>query len=390
MVHLSSNGEILGEFEEHALASLVADGKIPSDAYFWREGMTEWLPLSEVPRAETPEPEPPPHASAAIELKPVVALPTNAPKAAVALPESAQSPAKRPFVARRGAAPSGALPMPRAAGSVASSALPPRTAPQAARTPPAGNKPLNVDPVPAGPGLPKQGRGWVLWLAGLLVSGAVAAGGAWWWIANAEPPVIPGNVALAGDETGPVEVRVFRRAELARPWQESLAAADARALELDGLLTAAQAQLREKSVFRDEAASVLKVGEEYNMPDVAELRADHDAKQAEMDAAQAEVEKLQSEKAALLSFEDLLAKLPPPSGTVVADAGGAFSLPPPEEDVVLLAATTAETDGKRSVRAWLEVLELPPEGEAHGPVKFSETNRLDLAEIRRFAAGDTD
>lgn len=394
MVYLSSNGEIIGQFEEQAVPGLIADGKIPPDAFFWREGMAEWRPVAGLPQPDPEQLEGAPKAAAAIELKPVVALPTNGPKSAVELPKSIQPVARKPFVARRGpggAAPSGAAPIARAAAGVTAKAVAPNPAPQAAGSQPAAMKPMKLEPVAAPVGVsgaPKKRRGWLLWLAGFLILAAAAGGGVWWWIANAEPPVIPGSVVLAGDETGPVEVRVFRRAELAGPWRETLAAADTRSAELDGLLSEAQTRLREKSVLRDEAAGVLKVGEEYNMPDVEELRADRDAKQAEVEAVQAEVDTFQADKSALLTFEGLLEKTPPPLSTVVADAGGVFALPPPEEDVVLLATTTSEVEGKRSARAWLEVLELPPEGEAPGPVRFSETNRLGLEEIRRFVSAD--
>ena len=402
MVYLSSNGEMLGQFEETAVPGLMADGKVPPDAYFWREGMPEWLPVAELPRPDADETGAAPKPAAAIELKPAVVMPANEPKLSVELPRSLKPAAKKPFVARRGpggAAPSGAAPVPRVAPGGAAKPMTPQAAPApvgkpaavAAKSAATAMNPMKAPSAmpPAGaPAARKKKRGWLFWLLGLSLLAGAAGGGAWWWIAHAEPPLIPGSVVLAGDEAGPVEVRVFRRAELAGPWRESLAAAEARSAELDGLLSEVTAKLREKSVLRDEAAGVLKVGEEYNMPDVAELRADRDAKQAEMDAVQAEMEKLQSDKAALLVFEDLLEKVPPPLGTVVADAGGVFLLPPPQEEVVLLATTTSEVDGKRMARAWLEVLELPPDGEAPGPVKFSETNRLDLPELRRFAAGE--
>ena len=239
-----------------------------------------------------------------------------------------------------------------------------------------------------GSGAPKKGRGWLARLAWVLVFAAVASGGAWWWVANAEPPFIHGTVALAGDESAPVQIRVFRRADLVVPWRERLAAAEKRGAELEGLLAGARVRVVEKSLLRDEAASVFKVGEEYNMPDVAELRADRDAKQAEAEAAQAEVQRMELEKGGLLTLEGLLGSVPTPIGTVAAGEGGVFALPPPEEDVVLLATVTVGADGQLQQRAWLEVLEVPVDGEALGPVRFAEINRLDLDEIRRFAAAD--
>jgi hypothetical protein len=392
MIYLSANGEVLGQFKEQAVPGLMADGTITGEAFFWREGMSEWRPVMELAGPETKKlEEPEVSRPAPVELKPVVELPGSEPKSAVVLPKPAESLKKKPFVARRGpgdAVPSAVAPI--AAVPVASAPKP-----VGAQQPVAAVKTVQpesgaslAEPVVVGAGAPNKGRGWLVWLAGLVIFVAAAGGGAWWWIANAEPPVIAGSVALAGDESGAVQVRVFRRAELAAPWRERLAAVEARAAELDGELAQAQAALREKSVLLEEAAGVLKVGEEYNMADVEELRSEHDAKKAAAEEAEVAVAKLESEKAALLTFEGLLERVPAPLGTVVADPTGMFSLPPPEEDVVLLATATVEVDGQRQQRAWLEVLELPLDGEAPGAVRFSEMNRLDLQQIRRFAAAE--
>jgi hypothetical protein len=217
----------------------------------------------------------------------------------------------------------------------------------------------------------------------LLAAGA--AGGAWWWL-NRAPAAIPGRVSLSGDESGPVEIRVFRREELAGPWRERLSAAEARGAELDKLLAEAQAVHREKVILYDEAAGVCAAGEEYNMSDVEELRADRDAKKAEADAAKAELDKLQVEKETLLTFESLLEAVPAPLQTIVADPQGNFLLPPPDAgDVVLLATASSDVDGQRVSRGWLEVLEMSVDGAAPEALQFSETNRLDLDAIRRFA-----
>jgi hypothetical protein len=45
--------------------------------------------------------------------------------------------------------------------------------------------------------------------------------------------------------------------------------------------------MREKKLLHEEASRVCEVGEEYNMPDVAELRAERDAKQADATSATA-------------------------------------------------------------------------------------------------------
>ena len=126
------------------------------------------------------------------------------------------------------------------------------------------------------------------------------------------------------------------------------------------------------------------------MPDLEELRAERDAKEAGVASARAALEKLQSEKAALTNIETLLESLPDPLQAIAADAGGNFTLPRPEGgEVVLLAVVASETDGKRERRGWLEIMELSPEGEAPEAVRFTETNRLGVEEIRRFAAEGT-
>lgn len=45
---VSINGDQKGPYPTEQLRQLVADGLIPRDAYVWREGMAQWLPLSQV------------------------------------------------------------------------------------------------------------------------------------------------------------------------------------------------------------------------------------------------------------------------------------------------------------------------------------------------------
>jgi hypothetical protein len=235
-------------------------------------------------------------------------------------------------------------------------------------------------------GAPKKRGRLVSWLAGLLVVAGVAGGGAWWWL-NAAPASIPGSVLLSGDEVEAVEIRVFRREDLSGLWRERLAAADARSVELDQLMVGAQAAQRENELLLEVAARVFEVGQEYNMPDLEELRAERDAKEAGAVSARAALETLQSEKAALPNIQTLLEGLPDPLQALTADAEGNFTLPRPEGgEVVLLAVAVSETDGKRERRGWLEIMQLSPEGEAPEAVRFAETNRLGVEEIRRFAA----
>lgn len=360
MIYLSDKGEVLGEFEESAVAEMLAAEQISSGAFFWREGMGEWLPVTELGLVAVAAAEPEPDPSAAVAVEPEVAPVAVAP----ADPVMAAAGQAKPFVPRRG-------PLPARAGvrpAVAQQAMPMRST-------------KDVAPVAAGGG--KSWR-WLVWAALALLLLAGAGGGAWWWI-NREPPVIPGTVALAGTETSPVEIRVFRRADLAGPWRERLSAADARGAELDGLLAEADKLRREKSLLYEEASKVFQVGEEYNMPDVADLRAERDAKQAEAEAAKADYDKLKAEKDSLLGMAGLLENLPSPVRTVVADGQGNFVLPPEEGEVVLLATATTGSGEGREVSAWLEVLEMSDDGSGPEAVRFSETNRLDLGGIRNFA-----
>jgi hypothetical protein len=125
------------------------------------------------------------------------------------------------------------------------------------------------------------------------------------------------------------------------------------------------------------------------MPDVAELRADRDAKEAEATAAAAEYDKLKAEKDSLLSVAGLLENLPPPVNAVVADGQGNFALPPTEGEVVLLATTVAGSGEQKETVAWLETLEVSEDGTAPEAVRFSETNRLDVSAVRSFAGATT-
>lgn len=361
MIYLSDKGEMLGEFEESAVPAMLAGQKISDGAFFWREGMAEWRPVTELDALSTSDVAPEP--------KPVVD--SVAPSAVVVAPADplmAAAGASKPFVPRRGP-----------------------VAARAAVQPAAGKQPMAVRSTKEALSAPTGGgksRRWLVWSAAALLLLAVAGGGAWWWI-NREPPVIPGTVVLAGTETSPVEVRVFRREDLAGPWRERLTAADTRGAELEKLLAEVDGQVREKKLLYEEASRVFEVGEEYNMPDVAELQSDRDAKQAEATSVTTEYDKLRAEKDSLLNLPGLLESLPPPVRTVVADGQGNFALPPEEGEVVLLATTTAGSGEQKETVAWLETLEVTEDGTAPEAVRFSETNRLDLSAIRNFAGSAT-
>jgi hypothetical protein len=54
MIHLSYNGENLGEFDESQISLMISDGRIDQNAYFWREGMEDWKPISDLEFSEQP------------------------------------------------------------------------------------------------------------------------------------------------------------------------------------------------------------------------------------------------------------------------------------------------------------------------------------------------
>ena len=233
---------------------------------------------------------------------------------------------------------------------------------------------------------PQAGR-WRAVAFAVLFAG-LAGGAGWWWI-NSEPAPISGRVSLAGDETGVVEIRVFRSEDLSASWRELLAAAEVRAAELAELSDEALARHRQAWLAYDEASRVYAVGEEYNMPDLAELRAERDAKQAGEVAAMEELKRLSAEKQGLVTLEGLLGVLPAPLQTLMADTQGTFALPPPEgTEVVLVAVSPSGSDGSVQLRGWFEVLELEADGRLPDTVELSGEDQLEVDAIRRFVAGD--
>ena len=125
------------------------------------------------------------------------------------------------------------------------------------------------------------------------------------------------------------------------------------------------------------------------MPDLAELRAERDAKQAGEVAAMEELKRLSAEKEGLVTLEGLLNALPAPRQTVMTDAQGIFALPPPEDTgVVLVAIAGSGSDGGVPLRGWFEVLELETDGRLPDTVELSGEDQLEVEAIRRFIAGD--
>ena len=188
MVYLSFNGEVLGEFEESSVPGLLAEGKITGGAFYWREGMTDWCPIAQLPKPAVHKPPAP------VEPKSAITLPSRASDAAP----------KKTFLPRRTVTPNaGSSPAPAAAEKEATQSA--RLVPAPMESEPVAAPRALQSAVPAGiASAPNKRRGLLVGIAALAFL-AVLGGGAWWWIANLEPPVVPGNVMLAGDEDGAVE-----------------------------------------------------------------------------------------------------------------------------------------------------------------------------------------
>lgn len=77
-MRISFNGVDLGEFEESQIPALIKSATIDHTAFYWREGMTDWLPISDLPiLAPFPDTEQPPEALEALE---ALEAPQEAPK----------------------------------------------------------------------------------------------------------------------------------------------------------------------------------------------------------------------------------------------------------------------------------------------------------------------
>ena len=68
MFHVSTNGQTQGPFNMQQMASGVSQGQITPETMVWSQGMSGWLPASQVPQlancfGATPPPPPPPPAS---------------------------------------------------------------------------------------------------------------------------------------------------------------------------------------------------------------------------------------------------------------------------------------------------------------------------------------
>jgi hypothetical protein len=416
MIYLSANGEILGEFDEASLQEKRADGGIPEGAFYWREGMAEWRPVEELMAAKLPPKPIRTPAAAPAALASELSLPikpqaeqTVRPVAGQTSPQPVAKP-KAPVVA---AAPAAAVKPKAKEGPASATPIAAKVAPLAVSSPAPGPVVDAPSPDPAPARAPSQApkepvaagalrpvseaqwpgpearprRRWLVVVLLVLLLGALAAGGAWWWMGEAKPPEIAGSVVLPAGVAGPVEVRVYRRGDLATPWGEFLATADARAAELGALIADAEGVQRENELLLEEASRVHEVGVEYNMPDVEELKTERDAREAEFAEAQAAVRKLQAEQEGLFEWGGLLGVLPAPLRTATADEMGDFTMMRPGEDEVVLLAVGREGDGEDYL-CWMAAVEALTPDASLTVVEFSEAQRLDLEAVRRVAAGE--
>jgi hypothetical protein len=234
----------------------------------------------------------------------------------------------------------------------------------------------------------RRGRKGLLFAAVLLLLGALGAVA--WWFFPKQPPALAGQVRLAAADgtASPVAgagVFLVSREELAAHWRDRLAEAQSRAAEVDELFKQATAVHREKTLVLELAARTSELGDEYNMPDAAELRAARDAAQAEEATALAEVEKLKREKASLTSSASLLRAPAEALDQTRTDDSGAFrlALPGSTDGLVVLVLAEAGEEENPHTHGWL--VPLGNEEERKAPVLLSSDNALDAEQIKELA-----
>lgn len=248
--------------------------------------------------------------------------------------------------------------------------------------PPPGTMPV--------PGPPKKRGRLLAALAAMLVL-ALAGGGAAWWFMVAKKPLLRGEVAVRTASGEPVpaggfEVRAFLRDDVVPPWQSLLAAADKRAREIGPLIAEATATLKDKTVSRDEAAAVAGVAENFNMPDLEELRAQRQAAEEEVAKARKTLDDLEAQQRETVSLAALLDELPQPRARSIVNADGTFQLdfkPEAPAVLVVVASRAGEGDGDRA--AWIKLIS--PASPAGEPIGFTATDVLDLDKVKSLAGG---
>ena len=402
MVYLSANGEVIGQFDTKELPAVLAGGRIPPEAFFWREGMPEWRPLRELvlppshrqPAAETKAKIEPIRRFPVAATKPSVESKLKLNPAAARAPTTPQpfSPRTETVAAQEPATESASLPgkddapapAPRRQTTGQAAIVPRHRPPAAAEAAAAQTERVS----PSGPPAKPRGRWLSLAALSFLLLGALGAAG--WWFFLAEPPPLSGEVRVAGADgelvpASGAAVFLVPQEEVALRWRRQSEEARARAGEFDALLEEARALHRERSLVLELAANVSAVADEYNMPDAAELRAERDAAQAAEAETLAEVERLTREKAEAFGPAVFLGAPPEAIVQTDTDETGTFRLPfsDPTEGLAVLIVTASTTDSASPVRGWLAPLD--PTRDRATPLRFSPDNALDAERIQEIA-----
>ncbi len=222
-----------------------------------------------------------------------------------------------------------------------------------------------------------------------------SAGAAAWWFWPSSPPeieVLEVEVLLPGPDGSPAavagaQVFVVAQEELAALWRARLESAPAVDPGLAESLERAKAVHREKELARELAVRISELGDEYNMPDADQLRAESEAAQAAEAAALVELEKVTAESEAVSAPAAPVLSAPEgrPQETA-SDEAGRFTLPLPpagQEQGMVALVLAAPGEGESEPRGWLMPLESAgPRTEA---VRLSADNLLDLDQIRQIS-----
>jgi len=289
------------------------------------------------------------------------------------------------------AAPAVSVARPLRTPPVAAPAVPaPAAAVNVKATPPPAQRFMAVDK-------PRAGAGSLL-RRGLLIAAlplVASAGAAAWWFWPSSPPAPPTlevEVFLPGPDGAPAavagaQVFVVAQEELATLWRSRLESAPARDPGLAESLARAKAVHREKELARELAVRISELGDEYNMPDAEQLRAESEAAQAAEAAALVELEKLTAESEAVSGpAEPVLFAPEGRAHETATDEAGRFTLPLPpagQGEGMVALVLAAPGDGEPEPRGWLVPLE--GAGQRTEAVRLSADNLLDLDQIRQIA-----
>jgi hypothetical protein len=248
---------------------------------------------------------------------------------------------------------------------------------------------------------PRAGAGSLL-RRGLLIAAlplVASAGAAAWWFWPSGPPTPPAlevEVFLPGPDGAPAavagaQVFVVAQEELAAQWRSRLESAPTGDPALAESLARAKAVHREKQLARELAVRISELGDEYNMPDAEQLRAESAAAQAAEAAALVELEKVTAESEAVSTPAEPVLSAPEGRAQETAtDEAGRFTLPLPpagQEAGMVALVLAAPGEGESEPRGWLVPLE--GTGQRTEAVRLSADNLLDLDQIRQIAGVST-